>query len=350
MLPKRRTLRILRWAMPLVACIIIGAARGQNVILHLRNGDRIAGTILSENTNQVTLSNAWTSALSVPLAQIESREIPAPKTNAAPATAVSAAKPAPAATPTNAVDATLRPVKLLAVPAPPPKTNPSWFKRHIKGDASVGSDLLFGSADREIYFGRFSLTYSQPYQSDPKEFFRDILSYNAEYGKTAGVLSANHMEGSSKTDFDLSRKVYAYNLGGAGYDEIRKIDLHYEIGPGVGWHALTFTNFVLNFETGGNYQRDDRSDNTVTKNFYYRLAEDYTWKINHSMNMKEKFEFFPQAENLGQYRARFESTLSYALLLHLSLDLTVLDTYDTQPAAGVDRNELQIRTSLGVKF
>lgn len=336
--------------MLLAACLIIGEARGQNVILHLRNGDRIAGTILSENTNQVTLSNAWTSALSVPLAQIESRETPAPVTNAAPAAAVAAAKPAPAAAPTNAVAAVVKPVKPPAAPATPPKTTPSWFKQHIKGDASVGSDLLFGSADRQIYFGRFSLTYSQPYKSDPKEFFRDILTYNAEYGKTAGVLSANHMEGSSKTDFDLTRKIYAYNLGGAGYDEIRKIDIHYEIGPGAGWHALTLTNFVLNLEAGGNYQRDDRSDNTVTKNFYYRLAEDYTWKINHSMNMKEKFEFFPQAENLGQYRARFESTLSYALLLHLSLDLTVLDTYDTQPAGGVDRNELQIRTSLGVKF
>jgi len=343
-LPKRRTPRIiLGLAVALAAFVIVVAARGQNVILHLRNGDRIAGTILSENTNQVTLSNAWSSALSVPLAQIESREIPAPQTNAAPATAVSAAKPAP----TNAVAAV---VKLPAAPAAPPKTNTSWFKQHIKGDASVGSDLLFGSADRQIYFGRSSLTYSQPYKSDPKEFFRDILTYNAEYGKTAGVLSANHMEGSSKTDFDLSRKFYAYNLGGAGYDEIRKIDIHYEIGPGAGWHALTLTNFILNLEAGGNYQREDRSDNTVTKNFYYRLAEDYTWKINHSMNMKEKFEFFPQAENLGQYRARFESTLSYALLLHLSLDLTVLDTYDTQPAAGVDRNELQIRTSLGVKF
>jgi hypothetical protein len=244
----------------------------------------------------------------------------------------------------------VKPVKLPAPPATPPKTNNSWFKQHIKGDVSVGSDLLFGSADRQIYFGRFSMTYSQPYKRDPKEFFRDIISYNAEYGKTAGVLSANHMEGSSKTDFDLTRKWYAYNLGGAGYDEIQKIDLHYEIGPGIGCHLLTLTNFVLNAEAGGNYQRDDRSDNTVTKNFYYRLAEDYTWKINHSLNMKEKFEFFPQAENLGQYRARFESTLSYALLLHLSLDLTVRDSYDTRPAVGVDQNELQIRTSLGLKF
>src|SRR5258708_16381910 len=31
-------------------------ARAQDVILHLRNGDRIAGSILSESTNEVKLS------------------------------------------------------------------------------------------------------------------------------------------------------------------------------------------------------------------------------------------------------------------------------------------------------
>jgi hypothetical protein len=47
---------------------------------------------------------------------------------------------------------------------------------------------------------------------------------------------------------------------------------------------------------------------------------------------------------------RFETTLSYELWKNLSLNWTVLDLYDSEPAAGVERNELQIRSSLGVKF
>ncbi|HEX4646361.1 MAG TPA: hypothetical protein VH598_12220, partial [Verrucomicrobiae bacterium] len=162
-LPKRRTLKIRCRAAALAAFAIVVAVRGQDVILHLRNGDRIAGTILSENTNQVTLSNAWTSALSVPLAQIERREIPAPTKNTATNAAASVAQTPPAATPSNTV-ALAKPMKLPPPPATAPKTNNSWFKQHIKGDVSVGSDLLFGSADRQIYFGRFSMTYSQPYK------------------------------------------------------------------------------------------------------------------------------------------------------------------------------------------
>ena len=48
---------------------------------------------------------------------------------------------------------------------------------------------------------------------------------------------------------------------------------------------------------------------------------------------------------------RFVNTnLSYSLLANLALNFTVLDLYDTEPAAGVPRNELQFRSSLGVKF
>jgi hypothetical protein len=45
-----------------------------------------------------------------------------------------------------------------------------------------------------------------------------------------------------------------------------------------------------------------------------------------------------------------ESTLRYPVSNHLSLNLNVVDLYDTQPAAGVDRNDLQIRSTIGVNF
>jgi putative salt-induced outer membrane protein YdiY len=171
-----------------------------------------------------------------------------------------------------------------------------------------------------------------------------------DYGKTDGVLSANDMGGSSKTDFDVGRKVYVYNLGEANYDQIRKIDVHYEEGPGVGYHLLTGTNLVLNTEFGVNYQVEDRSDHTTSQNFYYRFGEDLTWKLNKQLNLTEKFEFFPRVEDVEQYRLRFESTLSYALILNFSLNLTAIDLYDTRPATAVPPNELQFRTTLGVKF
>ncbi len=330
---RRRNPDLICRALILAALILGNSVRAQNVILHLRNGDRLAGTIVSESTNEVRLSTVWSKELVVPVSEIERRETPVAEAKA-PATTngVAPAKPVIVATATNAPAAT------------------PWYK-HWKGDLSVGTDMeRGGTTDRQLYYGKLNLTYSHPYARDPKQFFRNIFAYSADYGKTDGTLSANDMGGSSKTDFDLNRKVYAYNLGAASYDVIRKIDLHYEEGPGAGYHLFTGTNFIVNTELGVNYQVEYRSDDTSTHSVYYRLAEDVTWKLNKQMNLTEKYEYFPRADNLGQYRSRFESTLGYALLLNFSLNLSVIDLYDTQPATGVPQNDFQLRTSLGVKF
>jgi hypothetical protein len=321
------------------------AACAQNTILHLRNGDRVAGTIISETTNQVTISTVWAKELTIPLAQIERREVPPQVTTSAPVQASTNQPPAGPVTNAVVVAKTSKPV----ITTPPPQPKPSWFKRW-KGEILVGADLLYGATDRQLYHGNLSLTYSQPYEHNPQKFFRNVLTYNAEYGKTEGVLSANRMEGRSKTDFDVGKKTYIYNLAGTGYDEIRKISISYEAGPGMGYHLFTLTNYVMNVELGGNYQAEYRTDGTKNENFYARLAEDLTWKINKQTTLVEKFEFFPQVGNINQYRARFEATLSHSLLANISLNLALVDLYDTHPAKGVTRNEVQVRSSLGVKF
>jgi len=153
-----------------------------------------------------------------------------------------------------------------------------------------------------------------------------------------------------KTDFDLSRHVYLYNLGGGGYDEIRKIDLRFEVGPGIGYHLIKLTNFVLNTEIGVNYQEQHFSDDTQKESFYFRLAENAAFNIGTRFTWDEKFEFFPRVENWGEYRFRFETNLRYWLRTYFSINLTLLDIYDTNPAPNVDQNDLQVRSSVGLKF
>lgn len=318
-----------------VSCIVAlvllfsgGFARGQNVILHLLNGDRIAGTIVSENTNQIVLSNAWARSLTVPLAQIQKRE-----------------------TVTNIlVGANLFSSTNVVVTVTNIAVNTNTFWRRWKGDASVGMDEERGAADHTLYYGKANITYAQPYKSDPKQFFRNTITFDSEYGKTSGTLTDNRVGGSVKTDFDLSRRWYIYNLGAAFYDEIRLINRHYEDGPGLGYHWFNRTNFSVNLELGANYQVEDHSDGTRIDAAFYRFGQDMTWKLNKQMTFTEKFEFFPRVGYASQYRMRFESTISYALIWHLAWNLSVVDFYDTRPAIGVPNNDLQIRTSLGVKF
>ena len=95
----------------------------------------------------------------------------------------------------------------------------------------MGADLAYSEKDRQLYSGRLKFIYA-------KKPLRSSFDYLTTYGHTEGELSANRMDGSLKTDYDLNPKVYVYGLIGAGYDEIRKVDWRYEVSPGLGRRLL----------------------------------------------------------------------------------------------------------------
>jgi putative salt-induced outer membrane protein YdiY len=307
----------------LCGILFSATALAQPVVLHLRNGDRVTGTITAENLTTVVLTTPWSKEITVPVALILKRE------------AVPAPLPAVAAASTNVAVARAGATTNAPVKPKPPK--------HWTGELMFGTDLGFSEINRQLYFGRVKLAYTM-------NQFHNLFDYQFTYGRTDGTLSANRMDGSAKSDFDLSKHVYLYNLVGGGYDEIRKIDLRFEVGPGVGYHLIRLTNFVLNTEGGVNYQEQHFSDDKQKESFYFRLAENAAFNIGTRFTWDEKFEFFPRFENWGEYRFRFETNLRYWLKTYFSINLTLLDLYDTRPAQGVDQNDLQVRSSVGLKF
>ena len=319
-----------------------GFARAENVVLFLKSGDKLTGFVVGDYTNRVVLSNSWVKELSVPLTEIERREIVATGTNHVIVT--------------NA----LAKLKAQVTPAAPPPLFKYW-----KGEAEVGLDFIYSTVNQQNYHGRFKLSYERPYSPTSKNFFRNTLDYTVQYGKTEQTVSnpntngpprirqkstsSDQMGASDKTSADFDTRWYAYNLAGIGYDRIRNIDLHIEEGPGIGYHLFTRTNLIMNVESGGNYQVQSDSDDTTTRDFFFRLAEDVAWKINSRTTLSEKAEFFPRVD-FSQYRLRAETTLSYNLWRYVYLNLTLRDFYDTKPATGAKANEFEVHSALGVKF
>ncbi len=339
----------------LTAWLAVSSSFAQTISLDLKTGERITGQIVSETTNRIVLSNAWARELTIPLAEVLKRTV---------------VPLAVAATPTNVL--AIQTTNLATKASPAPKTNltalaksraatnslfSSFFTspalKYWHGDLLVGTDLTFSERNRQVYNAKAKLTYA-------KNRFKTVIDYDATYGrnqtedrKTGEIISttdANRMYGAVKTDYDLTKKWYVYNMAGMGYDEIRRIDLRYEVGPGVGYHLIQRTNFFMNVEAGANYQHENRTESETVSTFYFRFAENATWKITPRLSWDEKFEYMPQVDNMTEFRMRFESNLRYALLQNVFVNLSVVDIYDSQPANRVTKNDLQIRSSLGVKF
>jgi hypothetical protein len=80
------------------------------------------------------------------------------------------------------------------------------------------------------------------------------------------------------------------------------------------------------------------------------MGDSITWKISPRVSFTKKLEYFFNLEDSERFRLRLDSNLRFQLIDNLSLNLSVVDFFDTDPAPTVDKNELQIRTSIGLKF
>jgi putative salt-induced outer membrane protein YdiY len=363
----------------------VAAAEIPHVQFMLRNGDRLTGLVVSETTNRVILTNAFLGQFSVPKEEIVRRElVPRPLANVSPAPSplvnleqrlqelqasyladqitgpeyyrqrskllAESTKAANALSRTNGSRAGMPP--LAGVPATalvnptignPPAAVAPKPTRQFSGEVFAGMDIAEGSRSRQHYTGRLKLNYIQGH-------LRNNFDYLFSYGRTDGELSANRMDGTLKTDYEFTRRFYGYNQGALGYDEIRRIDDYFQIGPGAGLHLIKSGKVGLSVEAGANYQSQEFTDGREERNVYFRFAQQFKWIVNTRFSFDEKVEYFPQWDDTTQYKLRAEANVRYWLKTYLSLNLTVINLYDTRVASGVEPNDLQIRSSIGVKF
>jgi putative salt-induced outer membrane protein len=303
-----------------LVCLIASTvcSRGADIVLRLKNGDLLTGSILSEADGRIRLKHAFLGEILVPVSEIAVRNVPE-----------------------IAITKTAEVKTIIPKPAPVPPTAPRPKRWNF--ELQAGMDLGFGSTERQLYNLRGKAAHSIGR-------LRNSFDYMFTFGKTDGVKSADRMDASLKTDFDLRGRYFLYDLGGVGYDEVRRINLRYEVGPGVGYHIVRRDKLKVNVELGGNYQVHELSDGAQSESFFYRLAEDSFWQVTPKLAFDQRLEFFPGIADMGQYRLRFEGNMRYALRSNLYLNMTALDLYDNRPARGVVKNDLQLRSSVGLKF
>jgi putative salt-induced outer membrane protein YdiY len=311
----------------------------------LKNGDRVAGEVISEDTERIVLTTEWNAAIFVPLSEVLQREIVVPvephETSAIdgppPDTAATSTKPIPQSSST------------------PPQDKADHKKKKFLGgdwkwDLRLGFTLAEGARTRQVYYGSISTTFARPYRSDPRKFFRNKTEYRLDYGETDGDVSANQMVFANKTDIDVGTRSYIYNIVGVGYDRVRLINLDFEVGPGAGYRLVNTRKVALNFESGLNFQRQDREQSPHRDLLQLRLAQQLTWEIIPKVKLDQKLQGFPSLNDTSEYQIRAEVNLAVGVISQLSINFTVINLYDAQPATGVPNNELQFRSAVGVQF
>ncbi|MCX5652840.1 MAG: DUF481 domain-containing protein [Planctomycetota bacterium] len=304
--------------------------------IRLVGGDVLKGTVVSETDTAVTIDHAALGRIEISRDRIAEviKTTPAPTPAPAPAAVVvEGATPAPA----PAV-----PVAVLPAPVPPPPPAPdgSW-----KFSLSLG----FTGSDTESQ-SNWDLRAAG---SAKRESEKDRTTIAAEYyfSSANSVNTDNNLLVTGLEEFLFKdSKWEAFIKGTYQYDEFQTWEQRAGLYAGPAYRLFEGEPLALKLRAGAGASYEF-ADSQWTPELL--LGDDLVWKIDERSKLTQGVDFFPDLENLGEYRFIFR--IDYEIALSPKGDLKgtagVRDEYDSYvEPTGDNSNDLKIYAGLKVDF
>ena len=168
------------------------------VTLQLRNGDVISGALLSESDVQIRLRSPLLGTLRVQVGEVTNRRVSV--------VAIASNTPPRTVSPPSGANSGVASATTKPTTQKPPASKRWTF------DIQAGVDVGFGETDRQVYNSRVRANYG-------KESFRNSADYAVMFGQSksqqpgsADIKSADRMDFLNKTDYEIGRRFFLYNL------------------------------------------------------------------------------------------------------------------------------------------
>ncbi len=220
---------------------------------------------------------------------------------------------------------------------PTPEKVPAWDT-----SAALGFSLTRGNSDTLLFTGNI-LT--------KKKWDQNELAFGADatYGENSGEKNAESLHGFGQYNRLFTERVYGYLRLDGLHDAIADVEYRFTLSPGVGYYFIKEDNTKLSGEVGPAVIYEKQGDETDAY-FTVRLAERFDQKLSTRAKIWQSVEILPQVDDLENFIVNAELGVETALTEKLSLRTYIQDTYDNQPAAGREKNDLKLVTALAYKF
>ncbi|OIR15045.1 hypothetical protein GALL_41640 [mine drainage metagenome] len=315
--------------------------------IQLKNGDRLTGEIVSQDTRQVVVNSPFLGKITVPRDQILKMEL-----SKAPAT-----KPA-AHGPQNTTA-----VALVSGATGGSSTRAALERilRGTKGSMEFGFNQQSGRSDSVNATVRADAEYQQGI--DTYE-----LTMQYYYGRYDGSVQADQHETSFRWRHELkSKRFFAQSNTSYSVDHVKLVNLDLEQSAGIGLRAIKSEKQTLNLGSGltGQYRRAyGEGTNALALG---DLFEDYLFKFNDRVNLKQSasVQYSPisnqsitlingkqsaandQATNYSlRFNVALQSKLTHRITLNLHYDLAY-DNAIYDPSLKTDQ---RISSTIGYAF
>jgi putative salt-induced outer membrane protein YdiY len=175
-----------------------------------------------------------------------------------------------------------------------------------------------------------------------------IFANNGTAGPT--TTTANSIGGGIRVDVNIANRLYVYGLTDFYHDEFQQLDLRNILGGGLGYHVIRTKPTTFDVYGGGDFNQSYYSTPLTRRTGEIMAGEYLSHSFSNRMTFDERFEFFPNISDGGQYRYTF-STHAVTKLSHwLGWQVSFVDLYVSNPPAGVKNNDLILSTGLRLTF
>ena len=229
------------------------------------------------------------------------------------------------------------------------------------GGANVGFSLTRGNSQTENLALAFNAARATK---------KDKLSLytNAVYGTNqlaTPSTTANTEAGGIRYDRNVNPKMFGFIGADFMSNALQNLNLRSVGSVGMGYHAIKNDRTTLDFLAGGNFTDENYTmtvtDNTVTPpttttfkvvhNFAgLTLGEELGHKLGKSTVLAQKFYFYPDLTQTGEYRGTFDLGLVTKISKWLGWQNQFGDIYVSNPPAGARKNDIVLTTGLNFSF
>ncbi len=184
------------------------------------------------------------------------------------------------------------------------------------------------------------------------------INYARSGSGNASATTANKWGGFGQYDFNLAPKVYAFGKLGIEGDKLVDLSSRVALAGGLGYKLIDTKEANFEIFGGLGYTTDKYSvtqliggkrDTGFSRAIIY-LGEASSHQISPTVSFKQRLELYPGISGDKAVLAKFSAGLSVAMNTTMSLNVGVVDTYNSKPAAGSKSNDLGLFTGVNVKL
>ena len=171
--------------------------------------------------------------------------------------------------------------------------------------------------------------------------------------------TANDFRGGVRGDLNVSPRVFVFALADFETNQLQHLNLRQVYGGGFGYHVIKSDRTTFDVFGGADYDRDSFGQYFLlnpltffpgqkTNSAEILVGEELHTKIAARTTIGERFVFYPNMSNLGQYRYQLNATSATVIKKWLSWQITFSDGYLSNPPFGIKSNDLLLSTGLRV--